>query len=78
MNRAGSGGEIKWKTSLPKFVKGKIIVIKKVKREIAIRGKLGPLAFKKKPLVLIENIRTISVKILSINQRVLKRAGWLL
>ena len=45
MNKAGRGGETKWRVSFPKFVKGKIIVIRKVTKEIATKGELGYPAF---------------------------------
>jgi len=56
-------------------VYGKEIVTRKVMKEINSKGRLGLFAFKKKCEVLIENISTISVKILSINHKVCKRAG---
>jgi len=75
IKRTGIDGETKWKVSFPKLVKGRKMVMKRVKREIAIKEKPGLLVFKKKWEVLIENMRAISVKMLSINQRVWSKDG---
>ena len=68
-------GETKWNVALPKLVKGKKIVIKMVKKAIIIKGILGIFALPKKWKVLTENISTISVKMLTINQRVWSKEG---
>ncbi len=63
-------GETNRNISLPKSVKGRVMVAKSVNKETVIKGVLGIFAFPKKRKVLTENISAISVKILSINQRV--------
>ena len=75
MRREEMGGETKWKSLCPQPVKGRAIVKIIVIRAMRSKIKLGRFVLKKTREVLMENIRKISVKMLSINQRVWSKDG---